>query len=81
MSVSLNMCIWPKFSIYIMLKVCLYNLIGLVSIDTAGIASLMELNNNLMSHGVTVRFHHASFHSAPLLLNFFSYIISLEDWY
>lgn len=30
--------------------------IGLVNIDTAGIASLVELNKNLTSHGVKVSF-------------------------
>lgn len=31
-------------------------MIGLVSIDTAGIASLVELNQNLTLRGVTVNF-------------------------
>jgi hypothetical protein len=38
------------------IELCLNNFIGLVSIDTAGITSLMDLNKNLTLHGVKVIF-------------------------
>jgi hypothetical protein len=32
-----------------------YNIVGLMDIDTSGIASLWELHKNLTSHGMEVR--------------------------